>query len=451
MLKSAYPISPNYKQIDSYILNMSYVLGKGSYGSIILGYDIPHKIFLAIKIISLDNIADQKSLDYLKSEIVNMQMANHKNIVRLYDVRRSKSNIYLIMEYCEDGNLEKYLYDRGGRLSEKESIRILRKIVSGYKCLHGLNIVHRDLKLANILTDKGEIKIADLGYSKLVENFKKDFLVSRVGTMLYMSPQILEATHYTNKTDVWSLGIMFYQMLFGRNPWNLNADKNPNIVMNFLKVIREKGLEFPKDIKASAKSKNLLQEMLMYDEEDRLSWEEIFQEEFLKEEEEDQFKNIEEYFVKNRTIDSIYECERFMKENIIKKIPLLQPLNIQNNKSIESSMIDKRELAEIFQRKRQEDDEREIGKKIYKLLLQKRNLSSLLINILIESYEKFQIPELFILLKREISRIYQSISLRIKSPWKKISNEEKTIFYKDKKRIFSKDLLKKKHSCVRKW
>ena len=153
------------------------------------------------------------------------------------------------------------------------------------------------MKLANILTHKGEVKIADLGYSKLVENLKKDFLMSRVGTMLYMSPQILEAQSYTNKTDVWSLGIMFYQMLFGRNPWNIHNNKaNSNAVNSLLNTIRETGLQFPKDIKVSEKSKSFIQEILMYDEEDRLSWEEIFQEKWLKEEssEEDFEENFEE-------------------------------------------------------------------------------------------------------------------------------------------------------------
>ncbi len=130
-MRSTYPLVTNFKQIDNYILNMNHVLGKGSYGSIILSYDLLHNIFLAIKIISLENITDSKTLDYLKSEINNMKLANHPNVVRLYDIRRSKSNIYIIMEYCEGGNLEKYVYDRGGRLSEKEALRILKKIIKG--------------------------------------------------------------------------------------------------------------------------------------------------------------------------------------------------------------------------------------------------------------------------------------------------------------------------------
>jgi len=379
MQRSIFPSSA-YKQIDFYVMNMQWVLGKGSYGSIVLSFDLNHDMFLAIKIISLDNLTDPKALDYLKSEIKNMQLAKHPNVVRLLDVRRSRSNIYLIMEYCEGGNLEKYVYDRGGRLSEKETLRILRKIIKGYKYLHSLNIVHRDLKLANILTHQGEVKIADLGYSKLMENLKTDFLISRVGTMLYMSPQILEAEHYTNKTDVWSLGIMFYQMLFGKNPWIIqNIDNSKLSVKSFLKNIRENGLIFPKEVKISEKSKNLIKEMLMYDEEDRLSWEEVFQEAFLQEEDEENAMEIEggyEYFRRYRIIENIYDCEHVMKKTEI-AVPHLKLMEIVTSQEFTTNNInnsmEKKNVVEVFIKKSLEDNEKIVRNRIFRLLMQKRN------------------------------------------------------------------------------
>ena len=190
MQRSIFPSSA-YKQIDFYVMNMQWVLGKGSYGSIVLSFDLNHDMFLAIKIISLDNLTDPKALDYLKSEIKNMQLAKHPNVVRLLDVRRSRSNIYLIMEYCEGGNLEKYVYDRGGRLSEKETLRILRKIIKGYKYLHSLNIVHRDLKLYNIMvrTNKDKTKqyvITDFGLACWIG--EKELLYEKCGTPGYLAP-----------------------------------------------------------------------------------------------------------------------------------------------------------------------------------------------------------------------------------------------------------------------
>lgn len=388
--KSVFPISPQLKQIDNYILNMDHVLGKGSSGSIVLSYDTNNHQFLAVKIISLTEITDPKAFEYMKSEIVNMQMANHPNIVRLIDVRRSKTNIYLIMEYCEGGNLESYIYERGGRLSEKESLRILKKIVRGYQYLHSLNIVHRDLKLANILTHQGEVKIADLGYSKLVENIKKDFLLSRVGTMLYMSPQILAAEHYTDKTDVWSLGVMYYQMLFGRSPWNISSFNNSVVV--FLKTIREQGLVFPKDIKVSQKAKNLIQEMLMFDEEDRLSWEEIFQEAFLKDDAMEIESSLEEmsYFTNNKTLENIYECQQIFSKSSGFKPPELKLMQSVRSQELEkgnsNSNLNKKQVIDLFIKKAIEQKEKALCNKILRFLLQIRNKAVFILLCIEEAY-----------------------------------------------------------------
>jgi len=333
------------------------------------------------------------------------------------------------------------------------------------------------LKLANILTHKGEVKIADLGYSKLVENLKKDFLLSRVGTMLYMSPQILEAQSYTNKTDVWSLGIMFYQMLFGHNPWNIRINNvNSNAVDSLLNTIRESELQFPKDIKVSEKSKSFIQEILMYDEEDRLSWEEIFQEKWLKEEsseedfeeiceeiceenfgkiyeencekidEENSKKNFEKkiekkcwkYFKNFRTVENIYECEHILKkfENL-KNVPQLKHIDFDTAKSIEFNgslvMKDKKELIEVFIKKAEEDNEKAVCNRIFKFLLQKRNKAVFCVNILLEILEVFAEKCDFLTLLSCLSmRKYQKIKEKFekKAFEKFFLKEEIYVFFK---------------------
>lgn len=440
--RSVFP-SSLIKQIDSYYLNMLHVLGKGSCGQIVLSYDQHHDMFLAIKVIALDNLTDPKSLDYLKSEIKNMQLAKHPNVVRLYDVRRSQKNIYLVMEYCEGGNLEKYVYDRGGRLSERETLRILRKIIKGYKYLHSLGIVHRDLKLANILTHHGEVKIADLGYSKLMENFTNDFLISRVGTMLYMSPQILEAMHYTNKTDVWSLGILYYQMVFGRSPWNVQGvDGSKQTVKNFLKNIRENGLVFPKDVRVSEKTKNLLQEMLMYDEEDRLSWEEIFKEGFLQEESNSSMdiEGEEEYFVKNRILENVYECEQTIAAHMetnkklesgkMPQLKMLGSIDSQDFSTNGSQSTDKKDIQEIFARKALEDNERVISSKVFRFMIQKRNKIVYYLPLAQETNAAYpKIPE--------ISRVFLEYMLRGFTKLKDLKRLEK-VFPKEEIEVFIK-------------
>ena len=90
--------------------------------------------------------------------------------------------------------------------------------MSGAKYLHKNGIIHRDLKPANILIKQGVCKLSDFGFAKSL-NHDETIMKSIVGTPLYMSPQILKKAKYTNKSDLWSIGLIYYEMLHGRTPW----------------------------------------------------------------------------------------------------------------------------------------------------------------------------------------------------------------------------------------
>lgn len=108
--------------------------------------------------------------------------------------------------------------NKAGYYEEDEAHRIFIQIVNGMNELVKLRIVHRDLKPANILYTKGVFKLADFGLAKYVQN-EDQLLKTRVGTPFYMAPQILLNEKYTSKCDIWSLGVIFYQLVFGRIPW----------------------------------------------------------------------------------------------------------------------------------------------------------------------------------------------------------------------------------------
>ena len=95
----------------------------------------------------------------------------------------------------------------------------MRQLLSGFGELVREKIIHRDLKPANILISDGVYKIGDFGFAKYVDNFGSQMLKSCVGSPIYMAPQILERTQYTTKCDIWSLGIIFYEMIHGYPPW----------------------------------------------------------------------------------------------------------------------------------------------------------------------------------------------------------------------------------------
>jgi calcium-dependent protein kinase len=127
--------------------------------------------------------------------------------------------------------------------------------VLGFRELVNLGIIHRDLKPANILVNsKGEFKLADFGFAKFVDHYDSKLLYSIVGTPLYMSPQILNKTQYTTKSDIWSLGFILYEMLTGTYPWMGTSEAN------LYKNIMTRPLNIPNTV--SAYSRDVLSKML---------------------------------------------------------------------------------------------------------------------------------------------------------------------------------------------
>ena len=125
-------------------------------------------------------------------------------------VKKTKNNIYIITEYCEGGNMEDLLNSKGGRLTEAESIRMIKGIFKGFKLLRDFNIIHRDMKPANVLLSKGSPKIADFGFSRFTEDSEAFMMATLLGSPLYMAPQILKRKQYTAKCDIYSIGVMFF-------------------------------------------------------------------------------------------------------------------------------------------------------------------------------------------------------------------------------------------------
>eukprot|EP01016_Furgasonia_blochmanni_P004676 TRINITY_DN11807_c0_g1_i2.p1 TRINITY_DN11807_c0_g1~~TRINITY_DN11807_c0_g1_i2.p1 ORF type:complete len:433 (+),score=10.15 TRINITY_DN11807_c0_g1_i2:64-1362(+) len=191
-------------------------------------------------------------------------------IVRFIDFMYTQRNIYLVTEFCNGGDLFDYMY-KMGKLSEDIAIRFLRQFCEGYKLLFQNGIVHRDLKPPNILLHDGIIRIADFGFSKVCSDFMGQICTTYLGTPMYMSPQIMQRTTYSNKCDVWSLGVMLYQMILGILPWQGKNDAA------LLQDIAAKGLRFPPLAPVSHGMKDLINRCLQYEEINRISWPEIFE------------------------------------------------------------------------------------------------------------------------------------------------------------------------------
>ncbi|XP_033008706.1 NUAK family SNF1-like kinase 2 [Lacerta agilis] len=193
-------------------------LGKGTYGKVKKARERTGKL-VAIKSIRKDKIKDEQDLVHIRREIEIMSSLNHPHIIAVHEVFENSSKIVIVMEYASKGDLYDYISERQ-RLTEQEARHFFRQVVSAIYYCHKNGIVHRDLKLENILLDaNGNIKIADFGLSNV---FQQDrFLQTFCGSPLYASPEIVNGRPYKGpEVDSWSLGVLLYILIHGAMPFD---------------------------------------------------------------------------------------------------------------------------------------------------------------------------------------------------------------------------------------
>ena len=196
-----------------------------------------------------------------------MRRLKHKNIIKLYDTIQNEKYIYIIMEYCKYGDLRNFLKSKP--INEYKTQIIMKQIISGLKYLYDNKVFHRDLKPQNILVSKNcIIKITDFGLAKeYEENILSDTIC---GSPIYMAPEIIKNDKYSNKADIWSLGVIFYELLTGETPYKVK--KYDELVSS----IKNKDVIIPKYLKISNNARDLLSKLLIKDSDDRITWYEIF-------------------------------------------------------------------------------------------------------------------------------------------------------------------------------
>ncbi|EDM09799.1 NUAK family, SNF1-like kinase, 2 [Rattus norvegicus] len=193
-------------------------LGKGTYGKVKKARESSGRL-VAIKSIRKDKIKDEQDLLHIRREIEIMSSLNHPHIIAIHEVFENSSKIVIVMEYASRGDLYDYISERP-RLNERDARHFFRQIVSALHYCHQNGIVHRDLKLENILLDaSGNIKIADFGLSNLYHKGK--FLQTFCGSPLYASPEIVNGKPYVGpEVDSWSLGVLLYILVHGTMPFD---------------------------------------------------------------------------------------------------------------------------------------------------------------------------------------------------------------------------------------
>lgn len=146
-----------------------------------------------------------------------MQQTGCPNTVRMLDYRVGNNYTYIILELCTS-DLKKLLVANEHKLPEKVCLDILIHILEGFRVLLNKGYIHRDVKPENILIKDNVCKLADYGFTRKMD-INRETLKEVCGTPLYMAPQLIYSKEYSSKCDIWSLGIMFYEMIFGFSPW----------------------------------------------------------------------------------------------------------------------------------------------------------------------------------------------------------------------------------------
>ncbi|MBU6448975.1 MAG: serine/threonine protein kinase [Rhodospirillales bacterium] len=200
---------------------LRHVLGKGAMGTVYEGYDPIIARRVAIKTVKLpepDDVEAQEELARFKREAQAAGRLSHPNIVGVFDYGETPELAYIVMEFV-DGTTLKHVLDKGERFAIPEIVRVMDSLMTGLQFSHERGVVHRDIKPANImLTQAGEVKIADFGIAR-IESSSMTQAGTMLGTPSYMSPEQFMGQTVDARTDIYSSGVMLYQLLTGEKPF----------------------------------------------------------------------------------------------------------------------------------------------------------------------------------------------------------------------------------------
>ncbi|KAG9018236.1 hypothetical protein FRB90_011805 [Tulasnella sp. 427] len=241
-------------------------LGEGEFGKVKLGLHMEYGEEVAVKLIRRGSVDNAVRFSKIEREIEVLRHLKHPNIVRLYDVIETDKYIGIIIEYASGGELFDHILAHR-YLREKDAAKLFAQLISGVSYLHAKKIVHRDLKLENLLLDRNRnVIITDFGFANKFEHKADDLMQTSCGSPCYAAPELVisEGLYVGSAVDIWSCGVILYAMLAGYLPFD-DDPANPdgdNINLLYKYIINTK-LTFPEYV--SAEARDLLGLMLVPD------------------------------------------------------------------------------------------------------------------------------------------------------------------------------------------
>ncbi|KLT41045.1 hypothetical protein CC85DRAFT_292889 [Cutaneotrichosporon oleaginosum] len=266
--KQAHPGRPMIA-LGNYILLQT--LGEGEFGKVKLGVHSEYGVEVAIKLIRRGQLeTESRRANKVEREIEVLRQLKHPNIVRMLDVIDTAKYIGIVLEFAGGGELFDYIL-ANRYLKEKDASRLFAQLISGVDYLHQKHIVHRDLKLENLLLDRHRnIIITDFGFANAFEREGDDLMATSCGSPCYAAPELVvsEGLYVGTAVDVWSCGVILYAMLSGYLPYDDDPDNPDGDNINLLyKYIMSTPLNFPEHM--SRMAMDLLLMMLVPDPQER--------------------------------------------------------------------------------------------------------------------------------------------------------------------------------------
>ena len=258
------------KKVGNYLLVSK--LGEGQFGSVFKATHQSTNEEFAVKTVAKSKVNSNPKLKTLfDTEMAVMSRIKHPNILHLHEYLETGNNYYLVLDYCNSGDLEHHV-KKNTNLGEQESIYFLMQIMNGFKELHKHKIMHRDFKLANIFLNDDKIIIGDFGFAKS----GADMAETKLGSPITMAPELLNATgtvRYSNKADLWSVGVCFFQMIFGYPPWKAKGMKD---LQREVQTQSGRNLKIPSNPPTSPECKDLLRRTMEPNPQRRMGWNEFY-------------------------------------------------------------------------------------------------------------------------------------------------------------------------------
>ena len=265
--------------------NKPFIIGSGSYGKVYLCQNIINNKYYAIKHMDKSRLKKAlKTLSGIYTEIDLQSRISHPNIIQLLYVHESKNKFDLVMEYATKGSLFEFIR-KNRHLSEDLSFSIFIQVVNAVYFLHKNDLIHRDIKPENLLLfDKNLVKLCDFGWCVSLNGRQRGTFC---GTTEYMAPEMVNKKEYSKEIDIWSLGVLLYEMVHGHSPFIPHkANFNEKEVMENIKI---HNLKF--DEKISYECKDLICHLLDENISKRYKIEDIFNSDFVKKYEKSENRN----------------------------------------------------------------------------------------------------------------------------------------------------------------